>query len=533
MTMQLTPNASGNRASRRRWLERHLKWLYWACAAGLTPWIIYLYLTQVPSGPAHQIHLMSIGLILAMIAGLLLTAWTYRQGSSMAVIAASFTATTVFMTVRFRLITKAGGPIWAGSIPILLAMVVIVVTLCARVIRNRLSARPRARWLPVALTILALALVPYLAVELTVVPQIQTAHRLQLAWAGLDMFEVLALAATGFALHRRPATAAIPATITGTLLICDAWINIIPSAGPALYEAIAMAFIELPLAGLSFWIAARTAGELCDPVPAAVLEPKSPGTTGLTAMLPVFSRLPLMAGVGAITAICGMLDAATFLGLGHVFAETMNGNIVLLAFTVGTRGIPGLTSLQPGGVLPYVVVLVCFAVGAAAGGRLVRRDGETGRRIGFASDAGLIGVAAVVVALTHPGPAGQARYLVIGILAAAMGMQNVLIRRWGIPDLATNAMTKTMAYLVADSALGGGDNHHGMRRGISIVIFAAGAAVGAALTRYGILWPILASFTLLVLALPVLLQPPGKGPGRHPDPGPRDRSDPGSPSRAQ
>jgi uncharacterized membrane protein YoaK (UPF0700 family) len=72
-----------------------------------------------------------------------------------------------------------------------------------------------------------------------------------------------------------------------------------------------------------------------------------------------------------------------------------------------------------------------------------------------------------------------------------------------------------------------------MRRGISIVIFAAGAAVGAALTRYGILWPILASFTLLVLALPVLLQPPGTGPGRHPDPGPRDRSDPGSPSRAQ
>jgi uncharacterized membrane protein YoaK (UPF0700 family) len=80
-----------------------------------------------------------------------------------------------------------------------------------------------------------------------------------------------------------------------------------------------------------------------------------------------------------------------------------------------------------------VVVLVCFAVGAVAGGRLVRRDGETGRRIGFASDAGLIGIAAIVVALTHPGPAGQARYLVIGILAAAMGMQNVLIRRWGSP----------------------------------------------------------------------------------------------------
>jgi uncharacterized membrane protein YoaK (UPF0700 family) len=261
---------------------------------------------------------------------------------------------------------------------------------------------------------------------------------------------------------------------------------------------------------VSFWTAARTSNELCGPVPAAVLKPDILGTstTGLVARRPFFSRLPLKAGVGAITAICGMLDAATFLGLGHVFAETMNGNIVLLAFTVGTHGIHGFTSFRPADVLPYAVVLVCFAAGAAFGGRLIRRDGEAGRRIGFAGDAGLIGVAAVVVALTHPGPAGQARYLVIGILAVAMGMQNVLIRQWGIADLATNAMTKTMAYLVADSALGGGDNHHAMRRGVSIVIFAVGVAAGAFLTRYGVLWPILTAFTLFVLALPILLQPP-------------------------
>jgi uncharacterized membrane protein YoaK (UPF0700 family) len=221
------------------------------------------------------------------------------------------------------------------------------------------------------------------------------------------------------------------------------------------------------------------------------------------------SRLPLTAGVSAITAICGMLDAATFLGLGHVFAETMNGNIVLLAFIVGTHG---LSSLHPADVLPYAVVLGCFAAGAAAGGRLVRRDGETGRRIGFAGDAALIGIAGAAAALTHPGPAGQARYLVLAVLAVAMGLQNVLIRRWGIPDLATNAMTKTMAYLVADSAIGGGDNRHGMRRGASIGIFAAGAAAGAFLARYGVMWPVLAAFTMFVLALPTLLADRGQEP---------------------
>jgi uncharacterized membrane protein YoaK (UPF0700 family) len=245
------------------------------------------------------------------------------------------------------------------------------------------------------------------------------------------------------------------------------------------------------------------------PDPAVVLQPGSPGTASLTARISSISWPPLVVGVGAITAICGMLDAATFLGLGHVFAETMNGNIVLLAFTVGARGVPGLTSLLPGDLWPYVVALACFAAGAAAGGRLVRRDGETGRRLGFASDAGLIGIAAAVVALTHPGPAGRGRYLVIGILAVAMGIQNILIRRWGIPDLATNVMTKTIAFLVADSTLGGGNNPRAARRGVSIVIFALGATAGAFLTRYGVLWPILTSFALLVLALPILLQPSG------------------------
>ena len=155
---------------------------------------------------------------------------------------------------------------------------------------------------------------------------------------------------------------------------------------------------------VSFRTAARTSSGLCGPVPAAVLKPDSPGTgtAGPAARLSLFPRLPLVTGAGAITVICGMLDAATFLNLGHVFAETMNGNIVFLAFTAGTYGISGLTALLASSMLPYAVVLVCFAAGAVAGGRLVRRDGETGRRIGFAADAALIGIAAAVVALTQP-----------------------------------------------------------------------------------------------------------------------------------
>jgi hypothetical protein len=257
---QIGLGASNDHASRIPRAERHLKWLFWACAAGLAPWGVYLYLSQVPRAPAHQTHLLAVGLILAIIAGILLTAWTYSRGLPLSVTAASFAATAAFIAAWFRTVTQVGGSNWAESIPTFLAVVVAVVVLCVIVIKGDLSASAHVRWLPIALTIAALLLVPSLVIVLAVVPAAQTAHHLKVAWTGLDVFEILALASTGFALQHRPAIAVIPATITGTLLLCDAWLNIIPTTGAARSEAIALAFLELPLAALSFWVAAH--GEL-------------------------------------------------------------------------------------------------------------------------------------------------------------------------------------------------------------------------------------------------------------------------------
>ena len=55
--------ASDGYAGRIRWGERHLKWLFWACAAGLSPWVVYLYLAQVPRAPAHQIRLPAVWML--------------------------------------------------------------------------------------------------------------------------------------------------------------------------------------------------------------------------------------------------------------------------------------------------------------------------------------------------------------------------------------------------------------------------------------------------------------------------------------
>lgn len=89
-----------------------------------------------------------------------------------------------------------------------------------------------------------------------------------------------------------------------------------------------------------------------------------------------------------------------------------------------------------------------------------------------------------------------------------MGIQNALMRRWGIRDLATNVMTLTLCGLLAESTLGGGANPRALRRGTSIGIFLIGAIAGAALAGFGVLWPVLAAFVLFSLAIPILMQSP-------------------------
>ncbi len=58
--------------------------------------------------------------------------------------------------------------------------------------------------------------------------------------------------------------------------------------------------------------------------------------------------------------------------------------------------------------------------------------------------------------MTHPTATNDARFLVVALLATAMGIQNAMIWHWGVRDLATNVMTLTITALVADSWLAGG-----------------------------------------------------------------------------
>jgi hypothetical protein len=257
------PAAPAEPSARLPWEQRYLKWLYWAGAAGLAPWIVYLYFSQRPNAVTHQVHILAVGLLAAMMLGVLATAWTYWRGSCRSLMAASFTAAAAFIAAWFRALTRSGGSHWSQSRAAFLCVAVVIVALCVTAVRSELSARSggrgRLRWLPAALGAAALALIPSLVLVLTVVPPVQIAHHLPLAWTGLDVCELLGLAFTGLALHRRSALVVIPATVTGALLLCDAWINIIPTTGMARAEAIVLAFVEVPLAVFSFWVATRVA----------------------------------------------------------------------------------------------------------------------------------------------------------------------------------------------------------------------------------------------------------------------------------
>src|ERR1700758_3189087 len=88
-----------------------------------------------------------------------------------------------------------------------------------------------------------------------------------------------------------------------------------------------------------------------------------------------------------MTAASGIVDAVSYLGLGHVFTANMTGNVVLMGFRLG--GASGISLSRS------VIALVCFMLGAVAGGRMGRRlDAGQSRISSLLMEAALLFVAA-------------------------------------------------------------------------------------------------------------------------------------------
>jgi uncharacterized membrane protein YoaK (UPF0700 family) len=213
---------------------------------------------------------------------------------------------------------------------------------------------------------------------------------------------------------------------------------------------------------------------------------------------------PLLLALSLLTLVTGLVDAACYLGLGRVFTANQTGNVVLLAFgAVRAQGLP---------VLAPTVSLVVFLVGAAAGGRLASRlVGPAGagvpasvrRRwvtIALLAELLLVVVAGVVAVGLPVGGGGARRYVVIGLLAAGLGVQNATVRRLAVPDVTTTVLTMTLTGLAAESWLAGGRNPRAGRRVAAVGLMVAGALAGALLLRVDVALPVLVAAVVVALA---------------------------------
>ncbi len=201
--------------------------------------------------------------------------------------------------------------------------------------------------------------------------------------------------------------------------------------------------------------------------------------------------LPLM--LVGLTVVTGLVDAFSYLLLGHVFVANMTGNVVFLGFALA--GAPGFS------VAASLVALAAFWFGALCGGFIGSRISAHRAKLLSAATAiqALLFAAALGLAAVNTAPISAGyRYPLVALLAVGMGIQNATARKLAVPDLTTPVLTLTSTGTAADSALVGGKGSAAVRRTISVLSMFVGALVGALLVIH------VRIFLPLVIALCIL-----------------------------
>ena len=182
---------------------------------------------------------------------------------------------------------------------------------------------------------------------------------------------------------------------------------------------------------------------------------------------------PLPAMLVALTVLAGVVDAASILGLGHVFVATITGNLVFVGLAVaGAQGFA---------VAPCLLSIGGFIVGALAGGHACRAArGHRGRALrnvlglnsGWRPSSPPSSCPSAATPGTAPGT------IAVVLLAMSMGCQLAAIRYLKVPDLLTVVLTLTITGALTERGLG--PFHPAvLRRAIAVLAFAVGAIAAA------------------------------------------------------
>jgi uncharacterized membrane protein YoaK (UPF0700 family) len=181
-----------------------------------------------------------------------------------------------------------------------------------------------------------------------------------------------------------------------------------------------------------------------------------------------------------LTVVTGLVDAFSYLVLGHVFVANMTGNVIFAGF--GIAGAPGFS------LTATAVAVAAFAAGAILGGQVIHSARPHRARIlqlAVAVEILLLTGAFLVPEVTGPPAGAGSRHLLIALLGVGMGVQNAAARAVAVPDLTTTVLTLTLTGTAADSRIAGGTGSKAGRRLLSIGAMFLGGLAGALLVLHG------------------------------------------------
>ena len=117
--------------------------------------------------------------------------------------------------------------------------------------------RTAPRWVAPVFAGGALVLVPWIIWLGFALPERSTDRHYNLSWVGFDVLLLFAMTRTALLAWRGRRQVQLPAAATATLLLVDAWFDVLTAdSGWPLTQALLLAFLlELPIAALAVWIA--------------------------------------------------------------------------------------------------------------------------------------------------------------------------------------------------------------------------------------------------------------------------------------
>jgi uncharacterized membrane protein YoaK (UPF0700 family) len=179
-----------------------------------------------------------------------------------------------------------------------------------------------------------------------------------------------------------------------------------------------------------------------------------------------------------LTVNTGIVDAVSILSLGRVFVANMTGNVVFVGFAAA--GAPGFS------LSASLWALGGFVTGAYFGGLLVRRIATHRGRLFAAAvviEAALLLTALIVSAVGGNALTTAGIDAIAATAAAALGLQNAIVRKLAVPDLTTTVLTMTLTGIAADTSPSGRGAPI-VRRALAVAAMFAGAIVGAVIVLH-------------------------------------------------